>query len=165
MIRPMAASPGAELALLLLTGFHSMTDEVIAELAKRGHDGVRPVHEFALRAIDAGAETASDLGRRMDVSKQAAAKTIAALQRLEYVVRETDPDDARRKRLRVTPRGHEMMALGGELFDRVRDRWAAQIGDRRLKDLESDLARLTGRPPAGTDALARLDDGRPPEPE
>lgn len=165
MIRPMAASPGAELALLLLTGFHSMTDEVIAELAERGHDGVRPVHEFALRAIDSGAETASDLGRRMDVSKQAAAKTIAALQRLEYVVRETDPDDARRKRLRVTPRGHEMMALGGELFDQVRDRWAAQIGARRLTELESDLARLTGRPPASTDALARLDDGRPAQPE
>ena len=83
----MARSQGAELALLLLGGFHSMTDEVIAGLAGRGHPGVRPVHEFALRAIDTGADTASELGRRLSVSKQAAAKTIAALQRLGYVDR------------------------------------------------------------------------------
>ncbi|MFF6853068.1 MarR family transcriptional regulator [Streptomyces antimycoticus] len=31
----------------------------------------------------------------MSVSKQAAAKTIAALQQLGYVIREVDPDDAR----------------------------------------------------------------------
>jgi hypothetical protein len=30
----MARSQGADLALLLLGGFHSMTDEVIAELAR-----------------------------------------------------------------------------------------------------------------------------------
>jgi hypothetical protein len=36
----------------------------------------------ALRAIDTGADTASELGRRLSVSKQAAAKTLAALQRL-----------------------------------------------------------------------------------
>lgn len=155
----MAHSPGAELALLLLGGFHSMADEVIAELANRGHEGVRPVHEFALRTIDAGADTASELGRRLSVSKQAAAKTIAALQQLGYVVRETDPEDARRKRVRVTPRGHDMMTLGGALFDEVRDRWAAQIGDRQLDALQAHLARLTERRPVRADDLTRFDDG------
>ncbi|MFJ8602661.1 MarR family winged helix-turn-helix transcriptional regulator [Streptomyces shenzhenensis] len=82
-----------------------MADEVIAELANRGHADVRPLHEFALRAVDAGADTASELGRRLSVSKQAAAKTIAALEQLGYVDRETDPHDARRKPVRVTPRG------------------------------------------------------------
>jgi len=86
----MPHSQGAELALLLLGGFHSMVDVVVDELDRRGHPGVRPVHEFALRAIDGGADTASELGRRLDVSKQAAAKTIAALQRLGYVERAPD---------------------------------------------------------------------------
>lgn len=36
---------------LLLGGFHSMVDDVVVGLASRGHAGVRPVHEFALRAI------------------------------------------------------------------------------------------------------------------
>lgn len=136
-----------------------MADEVHAELASRGHEGVRPVHEFALRTIDAGADTASELGRRLSVSKQAAAKTIAALQQLGYVIREADPDDARRKRVQVTPRGHEMMTIGGALFDEVRNRWAAQIGVRQLDALEVHLARLVERRPVSADDLARFDNG------
>lgn len=78
-------------------------DSATAELARRGHEGVRPAHDFAMRAVAAGADNASELGRRLSVTKQAAAKTIAVLQERGYVTREADPLDARRKRLRVTP--------------------------------------------------------------
>lgn len=145
MIGRMAQSSGAELALLLLGGFHSMVDEVNVELAKRGHEGVRPVHEFALRAVDAGADTASELGRRLSVTKQAAAQTIAVLEGFGYLAREPDPADARRKRLVVTPRGHELMTIGGALFDDVRERWAVRIGLDQLQTLEAQLAQLTER--------------------
>ncbi|MEU6610166.1 MarR family winged helix-turn-helix transcriptional regulator [Streptomyces shenzhenensis] len=147
---------GAQLAQLLLVGFHSMADEVIAELANRGHADVRPLHEFALRAIDAGADTASELGRRLSVSKQAAAKTIAALEQLGYVDKETDPHDARRKPVRVTPRGRDMMAIGETLFDQVRDRWAGLIGDRQLDALAAHLTRITGSRHMSADDLARF---------
>lgn len=152
----MERSPGAELALLLLGGFQSMVDDVHGELASRGHEGVRASHEFALRAIDAGADTATKLGRSQSVSKQAAAKTIAALERLGYVEREADPSDARLKRLRVTARGHDMMALGAALFTEVRDRWAAQIGAQELEALEAHLTRLTQNRPPSPGNLARL---------
>jgi DNA-binding MarR family transcriptional regulator len=157
----MASAKGAELALLLLGGFHSMVDDVIVGLESRGHAGVRPVHEFALRAIDAGADTASELGRRLSVSKQAAAKTIAALQRLGYLEREVDPSDARRKRLRVTPRGYELMAIGSALFDDVRERWAVQIGARQLDTLQTHLGRLVERRTFGAEDVARFDDADP----
>jgi len=145
MIEPMTRSRGAELALLLLGGFHTMVDEVHGELAKRGHDGVRPAHEFALRAVDAGADTASELGRRLSVTKQAAAQTIAALEEFGYVNREPDPTDARRKRVLVTARGRELMAIGGALFDDVRSHWAVRIGPEQLDTLETQLAQLTER--------------------
>jgi DNA-binding MarR family transcriptional regulator len=154
-IANMAASRGAELALLLLAGFHSMVDEVVVGLEERGHPGVRPAHEFALRAIDNGAETAAELARRLAVSRQAAAKTIAALEEMGYVDRQPDETDGRRKRLRVTVRGHEMVAIGARLFDEVRERWAAKVGARQLEDLEGQLGVLV---PAGitvaTDLIA-----------
>src|SRR4051812_29121014 len=103
----MSRSSGAELALLLLGGFHTMVDEVAAELAERGHEGVRPVHEFALRAVDAGADTASERGRGLSVTKRAPAQTTPALEQFGYVPRDPAPPDARRKRVHVTPRGHE----------------------------------------------------------
>lgn len=140
-------SPGAELAMLLLDGFNSMTDEVVAELEKRGHIGVRAVHAFALEAIDAGADTASDLGRRLSVSKQAAAKTISGLQQLGYVERGEDPTDGRRKQLQVTPRGVELMSIGGTLFNELRDAWAAQVGTEQFNALEAHLAQLVKRRP------------------
>ena len=56
---------GADLALLLLGGFRSLVDGATAELARRGYEDVRPVHDFAMRAIAAGAGNASELGRRL----------------------------------------------------------------------------------------------------
>ncbi len=152
-------SRGAELAMLLLGGFHSMTDEVIVQLEARGHKGVRPVHAFALEAIDAGAETASELGRRLSVSKQAAAKTIAVLEQLGYVASGVDPNDARRKHLQVTSHGCELMTVGGGFFNDVRDRWAARIGARQLDVFEEQLGQLVERRPLGADELARFDRG------
>ena len=158
MLRRMARSSGAELALLLLGGFQSMVDDVHGELAQRGHPGVRASHEFALRAIDEGADTASELGRRLSVSKQGAARTIAALEKLGYIEREPDPGDGRLKRLRVTDRGHDMMTLGASLFDDVRERWAAQMGPEQLKALETHLARLVASRPSSVEAAARLNE-------
>jgi hypothetical protein len=44
---------GADLALLLLGGFRTLVDAATTELARRGHPDVRPVHDFAIRAIAA----------------------------------------------------------------------------------------------------------------
>jgi DNA-binding MarR family transcriptional regulator len=156
MMRGMARSPGPELAQLLLGGFRSMVDDVHNGLAERGHPGVRAGHEFALRAVDGGADTASELGRRLSVSKQAAARTIATLEKLGYLGREPDPSDGRLKRLRVTDRGHAMTALGAALFDEVRERWAAQIGHEQLAALETHLARLAADRPSRAGAETRL---------
>ena len=108
----MNSSEGAELARLLLQSFNTLVGEVVVELDRQGHPGVTATHEFALQAIDQGAQSASELGRSLNVSKQAAAKSIAALEDLGYLERHSDPGDARRKKLVVTDRGHEMMTLG-----------------------------------------------------
>lgn len=154
----MSRTKGADLALLLLSGFHAMVDDVVAGLAELGHPGVRALHEFALRSIDQGADTASALGRQLGVTKQAAAKTIASLEQLGYVERQADPSDGRLKRLRVTPRGREMVSIGGKLFDEVRDRWVADIGPRRLEQLEAHLARIAKGHGKSTEHLTMLDD-------
>jgi DNA-binding MarR family transcriptional regulator len=77
------------------------------------------------------------------VSRQAAAKSIAALEELGYVERQGDPLDARRKHLIVTTRGYEMAEIGGAVFDDLRDRLMARIGQARLEALESGLATLS----------------------
>ena len=142
---------GANLALLLIGGFRTLVDAAIIELARQGHEDVRPVHEFAMRAIADGADNASELGRRLSVSKQAAAKTIALLQSRGYVQRAADPTDARRKRLLVTPLGLDMMRQGEAIFDALRQQWEQKIGAPQLAMLEAYLHALVGDAPPGFD--------------
>ena len=142
---------GADLALLLLGGFRTLVDAATDELARRGHRDVRPVHDFALRAIAAGADTASELGRRLSITKQSAARTIAVLQERGYVARDTDPLDARRKPLHVTALGLDMLRQGEAIFDELRDRWAQQIGLAELENVETQLVAMVGAQPVRFD--------------
>ena len=132
---------GADLALLLLGGFRVLVGDAMVELAHRGYEDVRPTHDFAMRAIAAGADNASELARRLSVSKQAAAKTVAVLRERGYVAREADPLDARRKRLHVTALGFEVLREGEAIFDELRDKWKLQIGSDELERLEFDSLR------------------------
>lgn len=141
------SNSGATLTMLLIGGYRSLVEAAQAELAARGYEDVRPVHDVAIRAIAAGADSASELGRRLMVSKQAAAKTIGILQKRAYVVREADPVDARRKRLRVTARGLDMLREAEEIFDELRKKWARQIGITELEQIEKHLAELIGTDP------------------
>ncbi|HWC24646.1 MAG TPA: MarR family transcriptional regulator [Flexivirga sp.] len=145
---------GADLALLLLGGFRSLVDAAGTELADRGYDDVRPVHDFAIRAIADGADSASELARRLSITKQSAAKTIGVLQERGYVARDPDPHDARRKRLQVTERGFELLRQGEAIFETLRDQWAQRIGADELQGIEDHLRTLVGPQPVRFDTPA-----------
>jgi DNA-binding MarR family transcriptional regulator len=135
---------GADLALLLLAGFRTLADQATAQLAQRGYEDVRPVHDFALRAILSGAGSASALGRTMSVSKQAAAKTLSVLEERRYVTREPDSTDRRRMHIRVTDRGLAMLQEGETIFNELREQWEQQVGTPSLSSLEETLSELLG---------------------
>jgi DNA-binding MarR family transcriptional regulator len=132
-------SPGWALPLLLFGGFRSLIDELHAELARQGHPDVRPAHGFAMQAIGRDGATASEVGRRLGVSKQAAGKTVDRLVLLGYAERGADAADARRKLIRLTPRGVDALARSAAVFERLRASWADTLGVQRLRDLEADL--------------------------
>jgi DNA-binding MarR family transcriptional regulator len=146
---------GADLALLLLGGFRFMADEATTRLAARGYPGVRPAHDFALRAVADGAVSVSEVGRRTSVSKQAAAKTVAFLEESAYVERSRDPRDGRRARLTVTDRGYALKRDGEAVFDELREQWESLVGPERVADLQNALARLLGTDQRGTDQPER----------
>jgi DNA-binding MarR family transcriptional regulator len=145
--------PGYALPLLLAAAFRELIDALHAELSARGHGQGRPIHGFALQAIGPGGATVSELGRRLGVSKQAAAKTAAGLEELGYVSRRPSERDARATVLTVTSHGLEMLELSAEIFDRLRGDWERQLGAERVAAIEDGLAEVTGGA-----ALAKLGD-------
>ena len=140
----MSERSGYELPLLLLGAFRSIIDELHAELARRGYPEMRPAHGFALQAIGINGVTVGELGRRLGVTKQAAAKTARSLEELGYVQRAPHAFDGRAQVLTRTRRGLEVLQLSAELFDRQRQNWSQELGQDRLNELEDDLAALAG---------------------
>jgi DNA-binding MarR family transcriptional regulator len=132
-------TPGYELPLLLFAGFRSLIDRLHAELARQGHPDARPAHGFAMQAIGVHGATASEIGRRLGVSKQAAGKTVDRLVTLGYAARADDPADARRKLVRLTPHGLDALARSAAIFDDLRAEWARTLGPRRVGELEEAL--------------------------
>ncbi|MET7669976.1 MarR family winged helix-turn-helix transcriptional regulator [Micromonospora luteifusca] len=133
------ARPGFQLPLLLLAGFRTLIDDLHAELAREGHPELRPLHGFVLQAVGVDGTTATELGQRLGISKQAAGKTVDRLVAVGYLERIDDPRDARRRLVRVTPRGADGLRRSAEIFDRLRERWAETLGPQRVDALEDDL--------------------------
>ena len=75
-----------------------------------------------------------------------------ALEARGYVARSADPLDARRKRLEVTALGFEVMRVGEDVFDELRDKWKGKIGAKQLERLESDLVALVGVSPVSVES-------------
>ncbi|MCX4468865.1 MarR family transcriptional regulator [Micromonospora sp. NBC_01655] len=131
--------PGFALPLLLLAGFRTLIDDLHAELAAQGHPELRPLHGFVLQAVGVEGTTATELGQRLGVSKQAAGKTVDRLVALGYLERADDPRDARRRLVRMTARGRDGLTRSAVVFDTLRDRWATTLGPERVAAIEDDL--------------------------
>jgi DNA-binding MarR family transcriptional regulator len=131
--------PGWMLPLLLFGGFRTLVDRLHAELARQGHPEVRPAYGFAMQAIGRDGVTASELGRRLGVSKQAAGKTVDRLVELGYAERSADAADARRKLVRLTPRGYDVLARSAAVFEQLRAEWAERLGVDGVRAVEINL--------------------------
>ncbi|GAB3948398.1 MarR family winged helix-turn-helix transcriptional regulator [Micromonospora vulcania] len=131
--------PGFQLPLLLLAGFRTLIDDLHAELARQGHPELRPLHGFVLQAVGVDGTTATELGQRLGISKQAAGKTVDRLVAIGYLERVDDPRDARRRLVRMTPAGIDGLGRSAEIFDQLRTRWAETLGPHRVDALEDDL--------------------------
>ena len=131
--------PGWMLPLLLYGGFRTLVDRLHEELARQGHSDVRPAYGFAMQAIGRDGATATELGRRLGVSKQAAGKTVDRLVELGYAERSADAADARRKLVRLTPRGYDVLARSATVFEQLRAEWAEQLGVDGVRAVEANL--------------------------
>lgn len=135
----MSAEHPWELPLLLAGAFRAIIDDLHVQLAAAGHPQARPLHGFALQAIGPDGATLSELGRRLGVSKQAAAKTVANLEQVGYVRRVAHPQDQRAVLIERSPAGEQMLALSAEIFGRIRGDLAQQLGAAPLSELEAML--------------------------
>lgn len=131
--------PGWVAVATILRAGRAAIEETHRRLAERGHPDVRPAHGYAFQALGEQGATASELGQRLGVTKQAAGQMVDELERLGYVTRGPDPDDGRRRRVTLTPRGVDCLCVSAEIFEELLAQWRAR-GD----DVDAAIAALDG---------------------
>jgi DNA-binding MarR family transcriptional regulator len=136
--------PTDDLALpfLLMSAFRGVVDAVHADLEEAGLPAVRATHGFAMQAIGTGC-TSVELGERLGVSKQAAAKTARVLEDMGFITRLPSPTDRRERLLTPTAQGDEMLRRSARAFTHEIHEWRTRVGD---SDLNATLRTLNNAP-------------------
>jgi DNA-binding MarR family transcriptional regulator len=113
-----------------------------AAFTAAGLDGIRPAQAVALVPLATGGLHASDLADRLNVSRQAVAQGLAALERHGYVTRVADPADARARIIELTPRGRQALRVMRSNALVSEKRWEQVLGSKRLGELRETLQML-----------------------
>jgi DNA-binding MarR family transcriptional regulator len=76
------------------------------------------------------------------MTKQALNYLLGQLEQLGYLRRETDSNDQRSKRIRLTDRGHAAVKAIREIVKEVETEWERQLGPRKFGQLRRLLTQL-----------------------
>lgn len=127
------------LAVLLRETYIGLNDLVIARLAERGHERIRPAHSAVFEYLDGAGTTVSLLAERAQMTKQAMSELVRHLETHGYVVRVPDPADGRAKLVIPTDRGREVFAIAQGLVPELEARIEGILGAERVAAFSRDL--------------------------
>jgi DNA-binding MarR family transcriptional regulator len=137
---PDPTRPGTA-ALLLGMGFRALTDRFHELLREQGLEPLRPAHGFVFRLLrHHGPLTATELAAELELTRPAAARIAAELERWGYLERRPHPRDRRAAVLTLTARGEEYVAGADALWARVEREWAELVGAEAVAGAKAAIA-------------------------
>lgn len=130
------------LAILLREPFRAMTEELMQQLAERGHPEVRFPHGNVFQYLDDDGTRIGVLAERAGVSKQAMGQLVVHLEQHGYVERLPDPADRRAQLVRATTRGQAVFAIAREMMAEIDTRLERRLGKAKARQLRALLEEL-----------------------
>ena len=115
---------------------------MLAGLHERGFTDLVAAHLDVFQYPGPENQRPLQLATHTRMTKQALNYLLGQLQQLGYLTRETDQDDHRSKRIRLTPRGHAAINAIREIVQDVEDEWEQQLGPRKFAQLRDLLTQL-----------------------
>jgi DNA-binding MarR family transcriptional regulator len=122
--------------------FRSLIDDLHAQLAERGWRDLRPPYGFVLVAVRDQPTTATDVGRLLGLTKQAASKVLDAMEAADLVRRRAHTEDGRAKLVEITPQGRRLLRDVEAVYAELEAEWAAVIGREHVESLRRDVANV-----------------------
>jgi DNA-binding MarR family transcriptional regulator len=115
---------------------------MLAGLHDRGFTDLVAAHVDVWRYPGPDNQRPLDLATQTRMTKQALNYLLGQLEKLGYLTRETDSNDQRSKRIRLTPRGRAASKAIYEIVQDVETEWEQQLGPRKFRELRRLLTEL-----------------------
>ena len=137
-----SASPPPLIGALLRVPWETVRERMLVGLHDRGFTDLVAAHVDVWRYPGPENQRPSQLATQTRMTKQALNYLLGQLEQLGYLRRETDPDDQRSKRVRLTPRGHAATRAIYEIVQEVETDLEQQLGPRKFRQLRILLTQL-----------------------
>jgi DNA-binding MarR family transcriptional regulator len=135
------------LARLLSAATQMAVQRLNETLAGQGYPNLRPAHGYAVLAVGPDGATSSQLGARLGITKQAAAKLVSQLEADGYLRRIDHPTDRRAQLLRRTARGDALLLAAAEVQGQIEHEWAQTVGERKIVAMRTALEGVLNHAP------------------
>ena len=120
---------------LLRIPWEAVQERMLKRLHARGFADFDASYLIVFQFPGPQGERPSELAARLRISKQALNHLLGQLERRGYLKRRPDPDDARSKRITLTPRGTKAIGVIREAVAEMEDSWAQRLGAKKFEQL------------------------------
>jgi DNA-binding MarR family transcriptional regulator len=129
---------------LLLRAHRAFSEQALRKLRQRGHTRLSMVHTTLLPHLDVTGTQATVLAERAGITKQAAGRVIADLEREGYVQRLPNPTDQRASTIVFTDAGWQFLVDAYQVKREIEEEYTALLGAERMQQFRSILQELLG---------------------
>jgi DNA-binding MarR family transcriptional regulator len=139
---PKSSPPPPLIGALLRVPWETVRERMLAGLHERGFTDLVAAHVDVWRYPGPENQRPLDLAIQTRMTKQALNYLLGQLEQLGYLTRETDSNDQRSKRIRLTPKGRAATKAIYETVQDVETEWEQQLGPRKFAQLRGLLTEL-----------------------
>ena len=129
---------------LLLRAHRAFNERALRKFRKLGHTRLTMVHLTLLPHLDGNGTQATLLAERAGITKQAAGRVIADLEREGYVQKLPDPTDQRASKIVFTGAGQQFLVDAYQVIKEIEGEYTALFGSERMHQFRSILQELLG---------------------
>ncbi|WP_405136204.1 MarR family winged helix-turn-helix transcriptional regulator [Nocardia sp. NBC_01388] len=135
-----------DFGVLLGQAYQAFVQELHTHLAEHGHRVLGASYGYVLRTLAENALTASQLGERLGITAQGAAKIVDEMVRHGYVERRPDPEDKRAKLLHLSDHGRDMLNTVRQFHAEYEKTLTARTGKEHIETVRAVLTEIINTP-------------------
>lgn len=135
-----------QIGVLLMIAQQWVTTSLLRLMAERGHTELTAAQLMFLANLDCGDTYASEVARRMGVTRQAVHRSTRDLQKLKILRLESDKTRKTQKVIRMTKLGLQIVREARSCLADLEAKLGERIGVRDVEKLSSVLAKDWGLP-------------------